>query len=493
MTYKVLLVGECSREHAIADAIARSTHKVKLYAVMKHVNPGIKRLCKTSGGDVILGDFLDPKFVAEKAREVCADVVVVGPEEPLFRGVCDEVERVGISCIGPCRAAAQIEQSKAFMRELMWKYRIPGRLRFYTFRSISEALSFLSSFGESVAIKPARQVGGKGVKVLADLQAYLSDVKRDVRIEHAKDVVENIMRGYDDVDVKLLVEEKVEGPEYTLQCFTDGANVLPMPLVQDYKHAFEFGIGPETGGMGSIADKDYTLPFITREEFERSVEIVRQIVHAIKKELGVEYKGIISGQMMLTTIWGPTVIECYARFGDPEAVNVLSVMETDFMDIVEAVLSKSLPKIKLKFKPYATVTKAVAPEGYPLNKRIAQGHPIEVDVKRIEERGCRVFFGSVHEEDGKLITVGSRAVEIVGFGETIPEAAERVNSVLRCVRALDGWRMFYRLDIGTRESLQEMIDLASLVRSVYTYRMSAGLLGKIIDWMPGKGVIIHEY
>ncbi len=487
---RILLLGECSREHAIAEAIARSGHKVRLFALMQHLNPGIRKCCQATGGEVIIGDFLNPEKVVEVVKDKNIDLVVIGPEEPLFRGVVDAVEdKLGVPCIGPRRIPAQIEQSKAFMRYIMWKYKIPGRLRFRTFRDVAEALEYIKETGESVAIKPARQMGGKGVKIIADVQAYLRDVRTQVKTIHVSRLYEEMSK-YTDIEDKILIEEKVEGIEYTLQCFTDGENVLPLPLVQDYKHAFEYGIGPETGGMGSIMDKDYTLPFITREEYEKSVEIVRQLVHAVKKETGLEYRGVIAGQMMLTTLWGPTVIECYARFGDPEGVNVLSVLETDIVDIFEAILSKSLPKIKLQFRPQAVVVKAVAPVGYPLNKKLAQGHVLDIDVEKIEERGCKVYFGSVHEEGGVIRTVGSRAVEIAGFGDSIPEAAEKVNQVLKFVKARD-WKVFYRLDIGQAETIRKMIEQAEAIRSVYKSRNVQEL--KIYEWIPGRGLQIIEY
>ncbi len=492
MVEKILLLGECSREHAIAEAISRTVHKVKLYALMKHVNPGIRRCCKATGGDIVIGDFLNPETVLKVVNDLSIDLVVIGPEEPLFRGVVDFVEdKAGIPCIGPRRVVAQVEQSKAFMRRLMWKYDIPGRLRFWTFRSVGEAIEYVRDTGESVAIKPARQVGGKGVKVIADFQAYLRDVRSRVKEYHVSKVFEEVSK-YSDIEDRVLIEEKVEGIEYTLQCFTDGINILPLPLVQDYKHAFEFGIGPETGGMGSIMDRDYTLPFITREEYERSVEIVKKIVDALRRETGIEYRGIISGQMMLTPIWGPTIIECYARFGDPEGVNVLSVLKTDIVDIFEAILSKSLPKIKLEFENYAVVVKAIAPAGYPLNKKIAQGHVVEIDESKIVEKGCKVYYGSIDERDGKLITVGSRTVEIAGFGENIPEASRKVNNVILSnhVRILN-WRMIYRLDIGSEDSIKKMIEQAENIRKAYKSRRIERY--EIKEWIPGKGLVIYRY
>jgi phosphoribosylamine--glycine ligase len=301
---KVLLVGDASREHAIADAFARSNHEPRLYAAMSRRNPGIARLCKQTGGDVALGNIDDPSFVVRAALDFHVDFVFVGPEEPLFHGIPDALEEAGVPCVGAKRQMALIEMSKAFMRRLMWKYKIPGRLRFKAFKSLEDAIAYVNEYAESVAIKPARQAGGKGVKVIADLQVYLSKEKREVKAEHVKTVYEKHMAVYDDIDDKVLIEERVEGPEYTLQTFTDGRTVLPLPAVQDNKNAYEMDIGPETGGMGSIAGPGWLLPFLTEEEYRQSVEVIRSVVEALWKETGVRYKGVVSGQMMLTALWG---------------------------------------------------------------------------------------------------------------------------------------------------------------------------------------------
>jgi phosphoribosylamine--glycine ligase len=167
---KVLLVGEGSREHAIASAICRSPQGPKLYGAMRLRNPGIRELCLRSGGDLILGDSMDPGFISKAADRFSVDFVFIGPEEPLFRGAANAIEGMGIPCIGARREAAEIEMSKAFMRRLMWKHKIPGRLRFQAFRDLEDALAYIEEYAESVAIKPARQAGGKGVKVIADFQ-----------------------------------------------------------------------------------------------------------------------------------------------------------------------------------------------------------------------------------------------------------------------------------------------------------------------------------
>jgi phosphoribosylamine--glycine ligase len=490
---KVLLVGEASREHAIADALARSGREPRLYAVMKNCNPGIAKLCAQTGGAVFRGSFTDPKVVVEAASKCSADLVFIGPEEPLFRGVANALVEAGFPVVGALREAAEVEMSKAFMRRLMWKYRVPGRLRFKAFRSVEDAVAYISAYAESIALKPARQAGGKGVKVIADLQAYLSREKQEVKAKHAKVIEEKHMAEYDDVEDRILIEERVEGPEYTLQAFTDGRTVKPMPLVQDNKNAFEMDMGPETGGMGSIAGPGMTLPFISGEELKASVEIIERVVEALWRERGVRYKGIISGQMMLTALWGPTIIEFYSRLGDPEACNVLPILKTDLLEVAEAIVSESLHKVDLEFEEAATVVKAVAPWGYPDHRELARGHPVYVDEEAIKRRGCILYYGSVDQrDDGSMVTAGSRVAEVVAKAEDIPRASELAEGCIPFIRLLDGHGLFHRSDIGSPTLLKRRVEQAELVREIYRYRASKGLVGRVLDWIPGRGKVEAE-
>ncbi|MCS7112798.1 MAG: phosphoribosylamine--glycine ligase [Nitrososphaerota archaeon] len=486
---KVLLVGDGSREHAIAEALARSVKEPKIYALMHLINPGIAKVCEQSYGGYRRGSPIDPIQVANYAEELNVDFVFIGPEEPLFHGVADEVERRGIGCIGAHRAVAEVEMSKAYMRRLMWKYEIPGRLRFKSFKNVEDAIAYISEYAESLAIKPARQAGGKGVKVIADVQVYLSKEKREVKAKHAERVVKEHMRGYVDIEDRVLLEEKVEGPEYTLQCFSDGETILPMPLVQDNKHAYEDDLGPETGGMGSICGKGLILPFITMEEYSRSVEIVKKMVEAVQKETGELYRGVIAGQMMLTDKWGPTIIEMYSRFGQPEGENILPLLETDMVEICEAIIERKLSKVKLEFREKATVVKCIAPLGYPDRRDLARGHPIVVDEEAIARRGGKLFWSSVDTVDGMLVTGGSRACEIYAEADSIEEASEIAERCIPYVKLLDGWRLFHRSDIGTPRLLEKRRVLAELVREIYQYREKKGILGRTIDWIPGRGKI----
>jgi len=492
---KIMGVGGGAREHALAEAIARSAHSPEIYWVSELRNPGIYKIVKATGGEYALADTKDAGRIADLAVKWHVDMVVVGPEEPNFHGIPDEVERRGIPCIGAKRSLSIIEMSKAEMRRLQWKYNIPGKLLFKTYQSYSEALRDLERYSETltwlqnVALKPARQAGGKGVKVVEDSQIYLHAEKQEFKERHMR-WLEEYMEKYSDIEEKILVEEKVWGPEYTLQCFVDGRTVVGMPLVQDNKHAHEFDIGPETGGMGSYTGRGFLLPFITEEEYKRSIEIVEAMVKAIQDVTGEHYHGFIAGQMMLTEIEGPTLIEMYSRLGDPEGVNVLALLKTDIVDIFEAIIDERLAKMKIEFSDEATVVKSLAPKGYPDFRSLAKGHPVYVNETLIKEKGCKLYWGSAHLGlDGSITTGGSRLIEILAIDESPVKASQRIEECisLNPVKLLDGWGLFYRSDIGSAEMISRRVELAERVRRLYKYREERGTLGKRIDWLPKIG------
>uniref|UniRef100_A0A7C3J256 phosphoribosylamine--glycine ligase n=1 Tax=Candidatus Methanomethylicus mesodigestus TaxID=1867258 RepID=A0A7C3J256_9CREN len=487
---KVLLIGGGGREHAIANALRRSPKEPRICCLSDLLNPGINRVVKESGGEYFLGNINDPATVLGAANKAGVDFVFVGPEEPNFHGVPDRLEEAGIRAIGANRKVAELEMSKASMRDLQWKYKMPGRLWYKKFKTFEEAAPYIEEFAESVALKPARQAGGKGVKVIEDFQVYLQDDKRKVKKEHAESIVKDYMKDYDDIDYKLLIEERVWGPEYTVQCFTDGRTVTPMPAVQDNKHAFDGDLGLETGGMGSIScgmnlkwviDSDEAI--ISDYEYKKSAEIVKMMIDAIQKETGARYHGIAAGQMMLTSVWGPTVIEMYSRLGDPEAGNVLSVLKSDLVEICEAIIDERLNAIKIDFDERAIVVKAVCPEGYPDKRDIARGHPVRVNGP---EEG--ILWASADETSNGIVTGGSRVVECVGEGATLPEASARAEEMVSRVELTDGWRLFHRSDIGSSKSISRRIQLANMARDIYQYRERKGLLGKRMIWVPGKGL-----
>ena len=206
---KVLLVGSGCREHALAKLVLRSTQGPRLYVASDHVNPGLLREAESSGGRLFVVNTADPRGVARVAEEVSPDLVVVGPEEPQFAGVVDVLRDRGYAVFGASSRCSLVERSKVFARTLMWKYGIPGRLYFRAFRSLEEASEFLRFAGD-VVIKPARQAGGKGVRVIRDARAYLATDKSEVKAQAASRIYEEVSR-YSDIEYRVIVEQRVEG------------------------------------------------------------------------------------------------------------------------------------------------------------------------------------------------------------------------------------------------------------------------------------------
>jgi phosphoribosylamine--glycine ligase len=473
---KVLLVGEGARENAIAWKISQEGARV--YSIMGYVNPGIKRIVENSGGKFIMGNIRNPNDVLNAAEAFSPELIIVGPEEPLFKGVCDKVREKGFACFGPSFKASKIEESKVWMRNLMWKHKIKGRLRFKSFKSVEEASKYILEYGGSIAIKPSRQAGGRGVKVVADLQAYLTKEKREAVSKSASEIASLAQEEED----KILIEEKVDGVEYTLHVITDGLNVLPLPLAQDYKHAYSYSIGPETGGMGSISGPKELLPFIEEEEFKTSLEIVRETINAIKAEVNEDYIGFIAGQMMLTPLWGPTIIEYYSRLGDPEASAILPRIKSSMLELFDLAVNKGLHRAKIEVDERVSVVKAIAPIGYPLDRKMASNKLVFIDERKIKERGCLVFYGSISEQGEKLITMGSRAIEIAALSDSFEQASRKVDECISYVEIEGG--MIYRSEIGKEETIAEQREKSSISRHSYKLRERKGILGVSKDWSP---------
>jgi len=424
---RVLLVGGGGREHAIGEALVRGG--AELYVVSKHRNPGLTRLARGYG---LTGE-TDLEKVLSYAEKFGVELAFIGPEAPLEKGIVDLLEENGVPAVGPGKEAAKLETDKAFARAFMERNKIPGRKAFRVFTDVSEMRSWIDDFGKPVVVKPIGLTGGKGVKVVG---YQLRDNGE------AKAYAEELIRR----DGKVLVEERTDGVEFTLQVFSDGKRVLPMPLVQDYPHAYENDEGPITGGMGSYSCSNGLLPFVTREDYEKALETLKATVEAMRRE-GTPYKGILYGQFMLSRD-GPVLIEYNARFGDPEAINVLPLLRTSLLEVAEGIVDGNLRKAE--FESRATVVKYLAPKGYPTNP--VRGVRVEVNEKAVEEVGARLYYASIDEN---FTLLGSRAIAVVGIADTLEEAEGIAESAIPHVKG----ELFYRRDVGTKESVEKRIRL----------------------------------
>ncbi len=438
---RVLAVGGGAREHAIVAAIARSGAEV--YACSKNRNPGIFRAAK----EHMLVDEMDVHRVVEFAKNRHVDLAVIGPEAPLEAGLADKLEMTGIPAASPKKSAARIETSKSFMRDLLARYKVRGAAKFVIVENTRDAEKALDSLGTDIVVKPTGLTGGKGVKVFGE---HLMS-KKDIM-----DYVEEILSRNIGGAPRIVLEEKLVGEEFTVQAFCDGTRVVPMPAVQDHKRAFEGDTGPNTGGMGSYSQNDGLLPFLRRSEYEDAVAIMESTVKALRAD-GAEYRGTLYGQFMLTRD-GPKVIEFNARFGDPEAMNVLSLLEEDFAEICEGMASGNISRSRPQFARKASVCKYVVPEGYGVKS--LSGEEISVDEKAIADKGAILYYASVNEKDGRVFTTSSRSVGIVGIADTIDEAEAIAESAIGHVSG----RIHVRHDIAKKAMLDAKVVRMDRIR-----------------------------
>jgi len=433
---KVMVLGNGAREHAILRALHLSPSEKELYAYMTAVNPGMAKLCDGYG----IGDILDASGVLAYAKEKGIELAVIGPEAPLGAGVADTLEDAGILCVGPRREPARIETDKSFARPLMEDHGIEGKPEFGIFSDYDEACAYIDSFGGDLAVKPAGLTGGKGVKIMGE-HFDAAGAK-----EYVKEILADNMGGIP----KVVLEERLIGEEFTLQGFVDGNKVIGTPMVQDHKRAYEGDRGPNTGGMGSYSGGQTILPFLTDEDYAQGLRIMEQTVAAIEAETGQKYRGFLYGQFMATAE-GIKVIEFNARLGDPEAMNILSILESDMLEVCRAIATGTLDDA-IAFKNKATVCKYLVPKGYPEDP--LSNIEIVVDEEGILEAGGIPYYAAVREEGGRILTSSSRAVAVVGIADSIYEAEEVAES---CMSKVTG-QLVHRVDIGTKDLIDRRFE-----------------------------------
>jgi len=428
---RILSVGNGAREHAICEALVKADD-INLFAFMNKINPGIRRLAK----EYHIGDLNDPEGIVKYAKSVKADFAVIGPETPLSKGVVDKLEIAEIPCASPNREMSRIEWSKVFTRNLMREKKIPGCPEFLVFsdkddkKSIEQALcSFLKDHNNQVAIKPDYLTGGKGVKVWSD------------HLNSTEEVINYVNEVLTHGNKTVVLEEKFIKPttlrnsEFTLQAMVSGINIIPMPLVQDFKRAYNDDKGPNTGSMGSYSCADHKLPFLSDNEYSNAITIMEKTA----KALG-QYKGILYGQFMLTDN-GVQLIEFNSRFGDPEAMNVLPLLQDDFSICCEEMIDNRLSKKTWLNK--ASVCVYLTPRGYPTQPEANK--ELIVNTTKLNEYNCKLYYASVGETpEGKILTTSSRAIGILGIGDSTKEAKA---TAYEAVTAVSG-DLHFRTDIA---------------------------------------------
>ncbi len=418
----VLLVGSGGREDAIARKVRETDN---LYSVVTNENPSIIGLSR----DVIKYK-KNSQEIIDFAKKNRIDIAFVSPDDVLNTDLVDKLSENHIPVASPGQKAAMIETSKEYMRNLMKKYRIKGDIE-NTILSDKETLKkFFDNNDSEYAVKPIGLTGGKGVRVMG---LQLSNVAE--AINYASEII--------DRDGKVLMEKREIGEEFSIQAFTDSKTVVFMPVVQDYKRLYEDDLGPNTGGMGSISDKNFILPFLSIDIVNEAREILKHIVKSMREE-GNPFRGVIYGQF-INTDHGVRVIEINARFADPEGINVLTLLKSNIVDIFLDIYSGTL-KNNIKFMNKATVLKYIVPPGYGIKPR-----ETELLIKdRIETDNFKIYYSSVSGTLNKVITTKSRALALIGIGDTIYEASDIVEDNLKYITG----DYYIRHDIGTEAMMK---------------------------------------
>ncbi len=450
MEERILIIGSGAREHAIAAALARSPQAPELLCFGSTRNPGIAALAHA----YTTGNINDPAAVTAFAREHNATLAIIGPEAPLAAGVADALWSVHIAVVGPTQSLARIESSKSFTRSLLDRHSIPGNPLFRRFTSLEGVELFLDKLGDQHVIKDDGLAGGKGVKVFGD---HL----------HSRDESLAFCRELAAANHPFVIEEKLEGEEFSLLSFSDGTTLRHMPAVQDHKRAFEGDLGPNTGGMGCYTDANGGLPFLTREDIAAAQRTNEQVVAALHHELNAPYRGILYGGFMATRD-GVRLIEYNARFGDPECLNLLTLLETDFVAICRAIVSSTLHNVDVTFAREATVCKYLVPEGYPDAPRKGDAVPAPAQLPA----NTTLYLGSVDldaTQNNTLVSAGSRTLAVVARGRSISAAESICESALANITG----PFFHRADIGTSALIQRRIDHMNSLRADSTKHTAA--------------------
>ena len=421
----VLLIGSGGREHAICNALKKSPLLTRLYIAPG--NPGTARL-----GDNVDLDVANHPAVINFCREAGIALVVVGPEQPLIGGLVDELEKHGILAFGPTAAAAQLEGSKGFTKDLCRDYGIPTA-SYARFAALEPALSYLREQGAPIVVKADGLAAGKGVVVARTL----------TEAERAAQAMFAGAFGLSGAEV--VIEECLEGEEASFFAICDGVRALPFATAQDHKRVGEGDAGPNTGGMGA-----YSPASVVTSEIEARVmaEIIEPTMRAMRDK-GAPFKGVLYAGLMLTQE-GPKLIEYNCRFGDPEAQVILPRLEGDLLELMLDAARGELPQQRPRFSPLAALTVVLAAKNYP-------GTPMTgSEIRNLESaeavEAVTITHAGTREEGGRLLAAGGRVLNVTAMAESVAEAQARAYTAVDLIDWPGG---FCRRDIGWREVARE--------------------------------------
>ena len=414
---KIMVVGGGGREHAIIKSVKNNKDVEVIYALPGNGGIADDAICVDIGAKDIDG-------IVDFAKRNSIDYAIVAPDDPLVLGAVDALEAVGIPCFGPNKAAAIIEGSKAFSKELMKKYGIPTAT-YETFSDVEKALLYLDTVSYPTVIKADGLALGKGVIIAQDKN-------------EARETVQSMMTGgmFGESGKRVIIEEFLEGPEVSVLAFTDGKCVVPMISSMDHKRAHDHDEGLNTGGMGTIAPNPYYTDEIKKLCMDR---IFIPTMNAMKAE-GRTFKGCLYFGLMITKN-GPKVIEYNCRFGDPETQVVLPLLKTDLLTVMKAVTEERLSDIDVEFSTDSACCVIMASNGYP--EKYDKGFEITIP----EDIKDKVYVAGAAIKNEKLVTSGGR---VLGVTDTAKDLKSAVDGAYALVEKIHFDNAFYRHDIGAR-------------------------------------------
>jgi phosphoribosylamine---glycine ligase len=418
----ILLLGSGGREHALAWKMAGSPLTERLYCA-----PGNAGIAQEA--ECVALDVADHPAVVAFCRANRIDLVVVGPEAPLCAGIVDDLEAAGIKAFGPSRAAARLEGSKGFTKDLCKANSIPTAVRHGPFASVAEAKDYVQRLGRPLVVKADGLAAGKGVVVPETVGATIS-------------AIELIYRDFGD---SYVAEDKLEGEEASFFALCDGTTAIPLASAQDHKRVFDGDEGPNTGGMGAYSPAPVMTPELSQRVMD---EIIMPTLRGMQA-MGAPYKGVLYAGLMITAD-GPKLIEYNARFGDPECQVLMLLLMSDLVPALVASCDGMLRNFDLRWYPDAALTVVMAAKGYP--GAYARGSLIEGLDEAAQVEGVEIFHAGTKAEGGKILANGGRVLNVCARGKTVAEAQARAYQAVDRIKWPDG---FCRRDIGWRAIARE--------------------------------------
>jgi phosphoribosylamine---glycine ligase len=415
---KVLLIGSGGREHALAWKLAQSPLLTKLYAAPG--NPGI-----AEEAELVALAVEDHAAVIAFCREKTIDFIVVGPEAPLVAGLADDLRDAGFAVFGPSKAAAQLEGSKGFTKDICARYNIPTGA-YQRFTAAEPAKAYIRQQGAPIVVKADGLAAGKGVTVAMTLDEALF-------------AVDDCFAGaFGAAGAEVVVEAYLDGEEASFFCLSDGKTALALATAQDHKRVGDGDTGPNTGGMGAYSP----APVMTPEMVERTMKDIIQPTISGMADSGMPFTGVFFAGLMITDK-GPELIEYNVRFGDPETQVLMMRLKSDLLPILYAASTGTLDQVSAEWHDEAALTVVMASKGYPG----AYDKATPIAALPQETDGAKVFHAGTALQDGKLVATGGRVLNLTGLGRTVADAQARAYALVDAVEWDNG---FCRRDIGWR-------------------------------------------